>query len=74
METSYRNVRKTNWDNFQTFLHNNLQTIDGSDPSNIEEIELLSNSLGNAIINSYENSCKLVKKRSGKTPPWWHDG
>ena len=71
VETLYRNVRRTNWDTFQMHLQDNIQAVQTS-PSNIEEIESMSVCLEQAVTKAYESSCKLVTKRSSKTPPWWH--
>jgi len=66
-----RNPRKTNWGKFSTTLGRNLAGIISGIPRNPPNLESVIASVNNSIINAYEVSCALGKKRKAKDAPWW---
>ena len=68
MDNSYRNVKKTDWSLFGQNLNKEISGINTSS----ENIDILTDRLENAIINSYNSSCKLRFFKGKRRPPWWN--
>ena len=66
----YRNIRKTNWEKFKEELP---VTTDDQVPqiSSIEEVEQVVKRLSTSLKQSYESSCRLIKRRKLSKPVWW---
>jgi len=68
-----RNPRKTNWEKYSTTLERNLAGISSGIPRLPSKLEEVVDSLNTGIINAYERSCAIGKKRKAKDAPWWSD-
>ena len=67
-DTSYRNVKKTNWDLFGQNLSKEISGINKC----TDDIDLLTSKLERAIIESYNSSCKIKYFKGKRKPPWWN--
>ena len=69
VETSYRNVKKTNWIKYREEVRRKrLELLDNIGNDNLDNIAL---KLEEVIISSYNNSCKLSQGKKFKKPVWW---
>ena len=62
----YRNVRRTDWTRYRNTLIN-LRSNKG----NITDLNEDAKKLQDDIIEAFQLSCKEVKGRTNKKPPWW---
>lgn len=70
---SYRNPRKTNWENYLHHLSNNLSHIGiKSRVKNNMELETAVEELQSCIISAYEESCPIKTATHTMEVPWWN--
>lgn len=71
-EVSFRNPRKTNWELFTNICEENLDIPLNTDIFDKDKIDPLVDLITDTLNNAFEESCKLVKLRKTKNPPWWN--
>ena len=64
----FRNVRKTNWDLYNTHLRTIGINFEGND-----SLDNKAAKLEHCIITAYNYSCKQSRGKTGKLPPWWNN-
>lgn len=68
---TYRNPKKTNWQNFRACLDQEINC--STRPINsVYELEIEANSLQNNLITAFETSCPEKVKKSQRDVPWWN--
>lgn len=71
-EKKFRNPKRTNWTQYQTILK--YETCNLEDTiSSPDCIDLQANQLVYNMINAYEQSCPISKKKGNKQLPWWNE-
>lgn len=69
---SFRNYRRTDWNLFQSKLVRRLENLSAETQiSSTDEIEELTERVTNAIQKSADESCRLIRPKKRKSPPWW---
>ena len=66
VESTYRNVRTTDWDKFRLKLRDELGDVNENEGIN-EQTE----SLNKAIKIAYNENCREKKRKKGGKPDWW---
>jgi ribonuclease HI len=69
VDTSYRNVKKTDWIKYREEVKNKrMELLDNIGNDDLDSIAI---KLEEVIVSSYNNSCRLTQGKKFKKPVWW---
>lgn len=67
-----RNPRNTNWTRFGELVNDRIGKESACLLGNVEDLDKKVDWLSDTLLDAYEKSCPLPKKRSKQNPPWWN--
>ena len=67
----YRNPRRTDWESYRTTLTSRIQET-CKRVRTIEDLELATQQVEEAIVRSYHDNCRVSKPREARKDPWWN--
>ena len=73
-EQWYRNVRKTNWKDYQTYLSVETRNLLHGEINSTNELDTLAEGVTKCINNAFKKSCQLKRVGNKHEPnPWWNE-
>jgi hypothetical protein len=69
--TTFRNSRRTNWDQYVELLNTHSFTM-GEPIDSTQKLESFSQRVNESIINSFNGSCPTIQSSSTRDVPWWN--
>lgn len=70
--TTYRNRRRVNWKKYEKIFKDRIENVN-FDCQNVEELDEAATKFRNILINTYEDSCKLIAVKDKYFMNWYND-